>query len=38
LLRRDRLRSTAYRTTFPHPLDRPNVAKKPLDLAPCWYS
>jgi hypothetical protein len=38
LLRRDRLRSTAYRTTFPHPLDRPNVAKKPLHLAPCWYS
>ncbi len=38
LLRRDRLRSTAYRTTFPHPLDRPNVAKEPLDLAPCWYS
>ena len=38
LLRRDRLRSTACRTTFPHPLDRPNVAKKPLHLAPCWYS
>jgi hypothetical protein len=38
LLRRDRLRSSAYRTTFPHPLDRPNVAKKPLQLAPCWYS
>ena len=38
LLRRDRLRSTGYRTTFPHPLDRPNVAKKPLHLAPCWYS
>lgn len=37
-LRRDRLRSTAYRTTFPHPLDRPNVAKAPLDLAPCWYT
>ena len=39
LLRRDRLRSTAYRTTFPHPLDRSNVGKKkPLQLAPCWYS
>jgi len=38
LLRRDRLRSNGYRTTFPHPLDRPNVAKKPLHLAPCWYS
>ena len=38
LLRKDRLRSTAYRTTFPHPLDRPNVAKEPLHLAPCWYS
>lgn len=38
LLRRDRLRSSGYRTTFPHPLDRPNVAKKPLHLAPCWYS
>jgi hypothetical protein len=38
LLRRDRLRSTAYRTTFPHPLDRPNVAKAPLQLASCWYA
>jgi hypothetical protein len=38
LLRRDRLRSKAYRTTFPHALDRPNVEKKPLQLAPCWYS
>jgi hypothetical protein len=37
-LRKDRLRSTAYRTIFPHPLDRPNVAKEPLRLAPCWYS
>jgi hypothetical protein len=38
LLRRDRLRSTSYRTTFPHPLDRPNVRKAPLNLAPCWYT
>lgn len=38
LLRNDRLRATGYRTTFPHPLDRPNVAKKPLQLAPCWYA
>ena len=38
LLRRDRLRATGFRTTFPHPLDRPNVAKAPLDLPPCWYS
>ena len=37
-LRRDRLRSSAHRTTFPHPLDRPNVAKAPLDLPACWYS
>ena len=37
-LRQDRFRSTGYRTTFPHPLDRPNVAKKPLHLPPCWYS
>ena len=37
-LRRDRLRSTAYRTAFPHPLDRPNVAKPPLHLATCWYT
>jgi hypothetical protein len=38
LLRRDRLRSTSYRTTLPHPLDRPNVRKAPLNLAPCWYT
>jgi len=38
LLRKDRLRATGYRTTFPHPLDRPNVAKKPLHLARCWYA
>ena len=38
LLRRDRLRATGFRTTFPHPLDRPNVDKAPLDLPPCWYS
>ena len=38
LLRRDRLRATGFRTTFPHPLDRPNVRKAPLDLPPCWYS
>ncbi len=37
-LRKDRLRSTRYRTTFPHPLDRPNVGKPPLDLPACWYS
>ena len=37
-LRRDRLRSTAYRTTFPHALDRPNVAKAPLHLPLCWYT
>jgi hypothetical protein len=38
LLRRDRLRSTGYQTVFPHPLDRPNVAKSPLDLPPSWYA
>lgn len=38
LLRRDRLRSTAYRTAFPHPLDRPNVHKAPLDLPRAWYA
>ncbi len=38
LLRKDRFRSTGYRTEFPHALDRPNVAKKPLHLPPCWYS
>ena len=37
-LRRDRLKSTSYRTTFPHALDRPNVAKAPLDLPACWYT
>jgi len=38
LLRNDRLRGAGYRTTFPHPLDRPNVAKAPLHLPACWYS
>jgi hypothetical protein len=38
LLRRDRMRGTSFRTTFPHPLDRPNVRKPPLDLPACWYS
>ena len=38
LLRNDRVRTRAYRTSFPHPLDRPNVAKAPLDLPACWYS
>lgn len=38
LLRRDRLHGTRFRTTFPHPLDRPNVRKPPLDLPACWYS
>jgi hypothetical protein len=36
-LRNDRLRGGGYRTAFPHPLDRPNVAKAPLDLPACWY-
>jgi hypothetical protein len=38
LLRHDRLRTKRYRTTFPHPLDRPNVNKAPLHLPACWYS
>ena len=38
LLRKDRLRSASYRSDFPHKLDRPNVAKAPLHLAPCWYT
>jgi hypothetical protein len=38
LLRRDRLRATGHRTRFPHPLDRPNVAKAPLDLPSCWHA
>jgi hypothetical protein len=39
LLRNDRLRSTKPRTTFPHPLDRSNVAKKaPLHLPRCWHA
>jgi hypothetical protein len=38
LLRRDRMRAEEYRTTFPHPLDRPNVRKRALDLPACWYS
>ena len=36
-LRRDRVRDESYRTTFPNPLDRPNVAKAPLELPACWY-
>jgi len=38
LLRNDRARTRTYRTNFPHPLDRPNVAKAPLNLPACWYS
>jgi len=39
LLRKDRLRAKSYAAAFPHPLDRSNVKKKkPLLLAPCWYS
>lgn len=38
LLRRDRLRATRHQTTFPHALDRPNVAKAPLDLPSAWYA
>jgi hypothetical protein len=38
LLRTDRLRAGGYRSAFPHPLDRPNVAKAPLHLPACWYS
>ena len=38
LLRKDRLRTTGYQTTFPHALDRPNVAKPPLHLPACWYT
>jgi len=37
-LRNDRVRTRAYRKNFPHPLDRPNVAKAPLDLPKCWYT
>ena len=37
LLRNDRVRTRTLRTNFPHPLDRPNVAKAPLDLPECWY-
>jgi hypothetical protein len=36
-VRRDRLHDNGFRSTFPHPLDRPNVAKAPLDLPACWY-
>jgi len=38
LLRRDRLGATRFQTTFPHALDRPNVAKAPLQLPASWYS
>jgi hypothetical protein len=38
LLRRDRLRSTRFRTDFPHALDRPNVAKAPLPLSRDWHA
>jgi hypothetical protein len=37
-LRNDRVRSVRYRKNFPHPLDRPNAAKAPVDLPPCWYA
>jgi hypothetical protein len=37
LQRNDRLRRRAYRTTFPHPLDRDNTRKATLTLPRCWY-
>ncbi len=37
-LRNDRLRSWSYRKTYPHDLDRPNVARPPLDLPSCWHA
>lgn len=37
-LRNDRLRSARHQTSFPHPLDRPNVAKADLVLPRCWHA
>lgn len=37
-LRKDRVTRRQPAATFPHPLDRKNVAKRPdLDLPACWY-
>jgi hypothetical protein len=37
-LRRDRVRGDGFCTQFPHPLDRKNTRRKPVDLHPCWYT
>lgn len=37
-LRNDRLRAREHQRVFPHALDRPNVAKAPLDLPACWHA
>jgi hypothetical protein len=37
-LRNDRVRTRDFARTFPHPLDRPNVAKPPLDLPAQWHA
>jgi hypothetical protein len=39
LLRKDRVKDAVHTTQFPHPLDRPNVLKRPnIVLHRCWYS
>ena len=35
--RRDRITNQTFCTSFPHPLDADNTAKKTLVLPPCWY-
>ncbi len=38
LLRKDRAEPKRFATSFPHPLDRPNLASKPdLALPPAWF-
>lgn len=36
-LRNDRITRSSFAKTFPHPLDRDNVAGPPLHLPRCWY-
>jgi len=36
-LRRDRIRKSAFQTSFPHALDGHNTPNQPLLLPKCWY-
>jgi len=36
-IRKDRVKTNGYETSFPHPLDVDCAERKPFDLPRCWY-